>query len=78
MVFGKQDTHVDRQGRSLIRNAMDDAGVPLSVSFPVASDCVQADHPCFSSSRFKRSTPSSVTNRVKADGTQRSQGAYLG
>ena len=33
MVFGKQDTHVDREGRSLIRNTMDEAGVILSVSF---------------------------------------------
>ncbi|ORX41066.1 putative carboxymethylenebutenolidase [Kockovaella imperatae] len=30
MVFGKQDTHVDREGRSLIRNTMDDAGVILN------------------------------------------------
>ena len=31
MVFGKQDTHVNRDGRSLIRNTMDDAGVILNV-----------------------------------------------
>ncbi|WVO17384.1 hypothetical protein L204_105076 [Cryptococcus depauperatus] len=30
MVFGKQDTHVDRTGRSLIRDTMDDANVTLS------------------------------------------------
>ncbi|WWC92253.1 uncharacterized protein L201_007207 [Kwoniella dendrophila CBS 6074] len=30
MVFGKQDTHVDRNGRSLIRDTLDEAGVPFS------------------------------------------------
>ena len=31
LVFGKQDTHVDKAGRTLIRNTFDDAGVSLSV-----------------------------------------------
>ncbi|GFZ48126.1 Dienelactone hydrolase [Saitozyma sp. JCM 24511] len=30
MVFGKQDTHVDRAGRTLIRDTFDDAGITLS------------------------------------------------
>nr|XP_019051097.1 carboxymethylenebutenolidase [Kwoniella bestiolae CBS 10118]OCF30027.1 carboxymethylenebutenolidase [Kwoniella bestiolae CBS 10118] len=30
MVFGKQDTHVDRNGRSLIRDTLDEAGVPFT------------------------------------------------
>jgi dienelactone hydrolase len=33
MVFGKQDTHVDRAGRTLIRDTLDEAGVTFSVSF---------------------------------------------
>ena len=32
MVFGKQDTHVDRKGRTLIRDTLDDAGITFSVS----------------------------------------------
>ncbi|KAF2724688.1 alpha/beta-hydrolase [Polychaeton citri CBS 116435] len=30
MIFGKKDTHVDRQGRTKIREALDDAGVTFS------------------------------------------------
>ncbi|WWD20661.1 hypothetical protein CI109_105137 [Kwoniella shandongensis] len=30
MVFGKQDTHVDRDGRSLIRDTLDEAGVTFT------------------------------------------------
>jgi len=30
MVFGKQDTHVDRAGRTLIRDTLDDAGVTFT------------------------------------------------
>lgn len=32
MIFGKQDTHVPRQGRDSIRNALEDASVTVSVS----------------------------------------------
>lgn len=32
LVFGKQDTHVDRAGRTLIRETLDDANVTHSVS----------------------------------------------
>jgi dienelactone hydrolase len=32
LVFGKQDTHVDRKGRTLIRETLDDAGVTCTVS----------------------------------------------
>lgn len=32
MVFGKQDTHVDRAGRSLIRDTLDEGGGAVSVS----------------------------------------------
>ncbi|KAG5653065.1 hypothetical protein H0H81_002445 [Sphagnurus paluster] len=32
MIFGKQDTHVPRAGRDLIRSTLDDADVPVSVS----------------------------------------------
>ena len=32
MVFGKQDTHVPRAGRDLIRTVLDDANVTVSVS----------------------------------------------
>ncbi|KAH9486889.1 Putative carboxymethylenebutenolidase [Psilocybe cubensis] len=32
MIFGKQDTHVPRQGRDLIRKTLEDANVPVSVS----------------------------------------------
>lgn len=35
LVFGKQDTHVDRAGRSLIRDTFDDANITLSVSSPL-------------------------------------------
>lgn len=35
MVFGKQDTHVDRKGRTLIRETLDDAGVSFTVSLPL-------------------------------------------
>jgi carboxymethylenebutenolidase len=38
MVFGKQDTHVDRAGRSLIRDTLDDGGGPVSVSLLVGED----------------------------------------
>jgi hypothetical protein len=31
MIFGKQDTHVPRAGRDLIRKSLDDAKVPVSV-----------------------------------------------
>ncbi|KAH8835806.1 dienelactone hydrolase [Flagelloscypha sp. PMI_526] len=30
MIFGKQDTHVPRQGRDLIRSTLEDAGIPTS------------------------------------------------
>jgi len=30
MIFGKQDTHVPRAGRDLIRSALEDAVVPVS------------------------------------------------
>ncbi|TRM66175.1 dienelactone hydrolase [Schizophyllum amplum] len=30
MVFGKQDTHVPREGRDLIRKTLEDAGIPLT------------------------------------------------
>ncbi|KDR85041.1 hypothetical protein GALMADRAFT_107680 [Galerina marginata CBS 339.88] len=30
MIFGKQDTHVPRQGRDLIRKALEDANIPVS------------------------------------------------
>ncbi|KAF9531968.1 dienelactone hydrolase [Crepidotus variabilis] len=30
MIFGKQDTHVPREGRNLIRKTLDDANIPLS------------------------------------------------
>lgn len=33
LVFGKQDTHVDRPGRTLIRETLDDANVTFSVGF---------------------------------------------
>lgn len=32
MIFGRQDTHVPRAGRDLIRNTLDDANVSWSVS----------------------------------------------
>lgn len=32
LVFGKQDTHVDRAGRTLIRDTFDDAGLTMTVS----------------------------------------------
>ena len=32
MIFGKQDTHVPREGRDLIRKTLEDADVPVSVS----------------------------------------------
>ena len=35
LVFGKQDTHDDRAGRTLIRDTFDDAGLTMTVS-PVA------------------------------------------
>jgi carboxymethylenebutenolidase len=30
MIFGKQDTHVPRAGRDLIRSTLEDANVPVS------------------------------------------------
>jgi len=30
MIFGKQDTHVPRQGRDLIRKTLEDANIPVS------------------------------------------------
>jgi len=30
MIFGKQDTHVPREGRDLIRKSLEDANVPVS------------------------------------------------
>jgi len=33
MIFGKQDTHVDREGRSMIRDGLDAGGGAVSVSF---------------------------------------------
>jgi carboxymethylenebutenolidase len=38
MVFGKQDTHVDREGRSLIRDTLDKANVPFTVGLSVTSN----------------------------------------
>ena len=32
MIFGKQDTHVPRAGRDLIRKTLEDADIPTSVS----------------------------------------------
>ena len=40
MVFGKQDTHVDRAGRTLIRETMDEAGVTFNVSPTMTSASV--------------------------------------
>ena len=37
MIFGKQDTHVPREGRDLIRKTLEDANVPVSVSFNIQS-----------------------------------------
>jgi carboxymethylenebutenolidase len=31
MIFGKQDTHVPREGRDLIRKTLEDAGIPFSL-----------------------------------------------
>lgn len=33
MIFGKQDTHVPRAGRDLIRKSLEDANVTASVSY---------------------------------------------
>jgi carboxymethylenebutenolidase len=33
MIFGKQDTHVPRSGRDLIRATLEDANITVSVSF---------------------------------------------
>lgn len=33
MIFGKQDTHVPRAGRDLIRKTLEDANVVCSVSY---------------------------------------------
>ncbi|EKD03409.1 carboxymethylenebutenolidase [Trichosporon asahii var. asahii CBS 8904] len=38
LVFGKQDTHVDRAGRTLIRDTLDDAGVTLSAQHAFIRD----------------------------------------
>jgi carboxymethylenebutenolidase len=32
MIFGKQDTHVPRAGRDIIRKVLEEANVPVSVS----------------------------------------------
>ena len=37
MIFGKQDTHVPREGRDLIRKTLEDANVPVSVSIYIQS-----------------------------------------
>lgn len=82
MVFGKQDTHVDREGRSLIRDVLDESGVPFTVcsSSQVSSSSrswgmgeLKKD----SLSRYKRNTHSSVMNRVKGVGTPPSLVVYL-
>jgi hypothetical protein len=51
MIFGKQDTHVPRAGRDLIRKTLDDAGVQVSVCHPVGARCtrcVSVDELCAS------------------------------
>ncbi|KAF8216177.1 dienelactone hydrolase [Mycena galopus ATCC 62051] len=45
MIFGKQDTHVPRAGRDLIRTTLEDANVPVSVMEPCVHFLeVQAQH----------------------------------
>lgn len=45
MVFGKQDTHVDRKGRTLIRDTLDDAGLTFTVSL---NYCIRLSQMCCS------------------------------
>jgi len=81
LVFGKQDTHVDRAGRTLIRDTFDDAGLTMTVSnssptgpFTLALPNAFADS---SSLKFKRSMLSSVMSLAKDVGTLHSVGVCL-
>jgi len=91
MVFGKQDTHVDRAGRSLIRDTLDEQNIPFTVSltpsmvfFPkvlarnadLMSPGLQLTRLIRSLWRYKPNTPLSGMSQVKGDGTLRSPEVY--
>jgi carboxymethylenebutenolidase len=77
MIFGKQDTHVPRAGRDLIRKTLEDADVACSVSLISAGRLSISQHPLnlpnsdnFSSSKYKHSMRSFGMSLAKVDGTQ--------
>ena len=81
LVFGKQDTHVDRAGRTLIRDTFDDAGLTMSVSNlesglsnPRGEQLGKDSDD--SSWRSKRSMRSSETSRARGAGTPLLAGVF--
>jgi hypothetical protein len=69
MIFGKQDTHVPRDGRDLIRKTLDDANVICSVG--VQTDKRLLLLTVISSSRFKPSMHSLGMKVVRVVGMLR-------
>ena len=66
MIFGKQDTHVPRAGRDLIRKSLEDANVTTSVSTYMSQQTTtRANTQNASSSKFKRNTHSFATSQVR-------------
>lgn len=71
MIFGKQDTHVPREGRDLIRKELEDAEVIASVRpRPDPRSVDDSDKERDSSWKCKRNTRLFETNRPKGGGMQ--------
>ena len=69
MIFGKQDTHVPRAGRDLIRKVLEDANVACSVGPNIFKKRLELTVRR-SSSRCKPSMRLSGTSRVRDGGMQ--------